>query len=207
MQNLNNLPKEYLEAYLQPVDDVEMMTLFPTLERFRRDDVDGVHEGPIGVGHAPFWIVQRRYGPFALALTCVRAFTHSAGGHRGCGATLKVSTQLYSWASSNGSGRPRAARNAKKLRVLSALSRLGGRSTAGAIAIEAGLDRNAVVDCLVQGQRAKSPYAVRGAEREVTVLGSSHYWSLTDRGRLWLRWAVSQGLLRGPKEQQVVSDG
>lgn len=201
----NDRPKAHMEAYLHPLGDEGMVEQFPTLERFQREDVDAPHVGLVGVAHDPFWVVQKRFGAIALQLCCVRGIQDDEGMLRGCGATLRVSTGRYSWSAR--AGRPPVERNGRKLRVLSALARLGGTATVGALAIESGLDRNVVDGCLAGGAHAKSPYVTRSASRETTPNGSAHTWALSARGRAWIAWAVSQGLLRGPRSSKAVSDG
>jgi len=180
-----------------------MLDKYPTLVRFERGDLDAQHLGAEGGLHDPFWVVSKRHGVISLDLICVRGISDDGGVIRGCGERRSVSTMRYSWSSS--SGQPRVAKNERKRMVLAGLARLGGSATCGDIATASGLDRTRVDSVLKGNTKLKGPYVLRSSERELTATGSSHYWSLTARGRLWLAWAAAQGLVRGPRSR-VPSD-
>jgi len=203
MTDLHDRPMHLHGALLIPLTDAEQATVQQSKSRYQRDDMDAMHTGPRGVSHDPYWVVRKRFGLMALELRCERGLLDNENRLWRCGETRRVSSGKFSWADSK--DRPRVERNARKAQILAALSRAGGSATTGELALASGLDRNVVAGCLQGSQRALGPYVSRSPGRELTATGSAHVWSLTDRGRLWLRWAVETGLLNGPAKSRKVA--
>ncbi len=198
MTDLHDRPNYPHGALLNPLTDAEQAEYLQSRNRYQRDDLDAMHTGPRGISHDPFWVVRKRFGLMALELKCERGLLDNENRLWRCGEARRVSTGKFTWDAVR--GRPGVARNVHKSRVLAALARLGGAATVGELTEACGLERATVAGCLAGSQRAKVPYVVRSASRETTPLGSAHVWSLSDRGRAWLVWAVQVGLLSTRKK-------
>ena len=198
MTDLHDRPNYPHGALLIPLTDDEQAEYLQSRNRYERDSLSAAHHGPRDVSHVPYWQVRKRFGPVALELRCERGLLDNENRLWRCGEVRRVSSGKYSWADS--ADRPKLPRNARKSVILAALSRLGGSGTVGELALAAGLDRNVVAGCLQGGQRARGAYVSRSPGRELTATGSAHIWTLTDRGRLWLRWAAARGLVQAPRK-------